>query len=225
MGTTNTEPAGQSKPGKRCPWCSMLLSDPSVAVCPGCGAALEENPSVEGMSIPGVTVVDPEVKLAEQRAGRELARAKASSVAGGIAGFGLTGLLIRKAMEAGSNAHEDEIDVGHNIELPDRRPAPRPTGMLPATYEPVPPSEADSAKEAGPPPTDQEPWRDLPPPSIQEQIAGSEWDPWAGSTAGPAPKPNELSTAGPAPKPNELSTFGGPEPGDPWAIAGEEQPK
>lgn len=231
MDATNTQPAGQSNPGKRCPWCSMLLSDPSAAVCPGCGAALVENPSVEEMGIPGVTVVDPEVKLAEQRAGRGLARAKASAVAGNAAGFGLTGLLIHKAMQAGLSGHEDGIDAGGNIglqprvELPGHRPAPQP-GILPATYEPVPTPEAAPAEEGGPAQTNEEPWRDLPPTSIQEQVAGPEWDPWTGSMADPAPKPNELSTlGGPAPNPNELSTLAGPEPGDPWVTGGEEPSK
>jgi hypothetical protein len=231
MDGTNSKPAGQSNPGKRCPWCSMLLSDPSAAVCPGCGATLVENPSVEEMSIPGVTVVDPEVKLAEQRAGRELARAKASAVAGSAAGFGLTGLLIRKAMQAGLSAHEDDIDGSHDIglrqvELPGNRPAPQAAGILPATYEPVPTPEVAPAEVGGPAQTNEEPWRDLPPPSIQEQVAGSEWDPWAGSEAGPAPKPNELSTlGGPPTKPNELSTLAGPAPADPWATEGEERSK
>jgi hypothetical protein len=219
MDATNTQPAGQSNPSKRCPWCSVLLSDPSAAVCPGCGAALVENPSVEEMSIPGVTVVDPEVKLAEQRAGRELARAKASAVAGSAAGFGLTGLLIHKAVQAGLSAHEDEIDGGQNVGLPPRvelaggRPAPQPAGILPATYEPVQTPETASGEQGGPAQTNEEPWRDLPPASIQEQVAGSEWDPWAGSLAGPAPKPNELST------------LPGPEPGDSWAAEGEERSK
>lgn len=208
MDAPNTEPAGQSNPGRRCPWCSVLLSDPASATCPGCGAALVENPRVEEMSIPGVTVVDPEVKLAEQRAARELARAKAGAVAGNMARYGGAGPLLRIAMR------------------PDQRPASQPAGILPAAYEPVPTPEAAPAEEGGRARKNDEPWRDLPPPFIQDQIAGSEWDPWAGSPAGPAPKPNELSTpTGQAPKPNELAMPTRSAPGDPWGTDGGERSK
>jgi hypothetical protein len=186
----------------------VVLLDPASATCPGCGAALVENPRVEEMSIPGVTVVDPEVKLAEQRAARELARAKAGAVAGTMARYGRSGPLLRIATGSG------------------RRPASQPTGLLPATYEPVPTPDAAPAAEDGAARTDDGPWRDLPPPFIEDQVAGSEWDPWAGVPAGPAPKPNELSTpAGQAPKPNELAMPTGPAPGDPWAAESEERSK
>jgi hypothetical protein len=47
-------------PSHRCPWCSAL-TPPGATHCPSCGASLAERESLDGMPIPGVTEIDPEV--------------------------------------------------------------------------------------------------------------------------------------------------------------------
>jgi hypothetical protein len=227
MDATNIESAGQPNvEDKRCPWCSMVLADPSAAVCPECGAALIENPAVDATGIPGVTVIDPEVKLAERRAARQMQRAKTT---GNATMFGITGVLLSKAFSSVQGPREDEesdlldgegttgltptgLAPGGVLMAPGITPAPSvvapaaapvppateampasagppaavpfdlPPGAMPATYVPVAMPTAPSQPEGGEAESSVDPWRDLPAASIEDQIAGTDMDPWAAQT-------------------------------------------
>ena len=53
-------PAPVPAPVHRCSWCSTVSPD-GATHCPSCGASLAERESLDGMPIPGVTEIDPEV--------------------------------------------------------------------------------------------------------------------------------------------------------------------
>lgn len=55
-------PKDAPDPEARCPWCSSVV--PAAAErCPACGAALREGAAATGDDIPGVTQVDPVLRL------------------------------------------------------------------------------------------------------------------------------------------------------------------
>jgi hypothetical protein len=49
--------------GRRCQWCEAVSPDPKATNCPSCGAALILRESIDGIAIPGVTAVDPELQV------------------------------------------------------------------------------------------------------------------------------------------------------------------
>jgi hypothetical protein len=227
MDTINTESDGRPNvEGKRCPWCSMVLEDPSAAVCQECGAALVENPAIDTTDIPGVTVIDPEVKLAERRAARQMQRAKTT---GNATMFGISGVLLSKAFASVQGPREDEesdlldgegatgltptglapggVVMAQGsaplppVVAPTAAPAPQtidampasatqpaalpfdlPPGAMPATYVPVAVPTAPSQPDDGETESSVDPWRDLPAASIEDQIAGTDMDPWSAQT-------------------------------------------
>lgn len=50
--------ANKTGPARVCPWCSAPVP-PGATRCPACGDSLAQRESIDGLAIPGVTVVEP----------------------------------------------------------------------------------------------------------------------------------------------------------------------
>ena len=50
--------------GRTCPWCSAVAGE-EADTCPSCGAALAQRESLGGLLIPGVTAIDPALRVAD----------------------------------------------------------------------------------------------------------------------------------------------------------------
>ena len=58
--------ANSTGPGRVCPWCSAPVP-PDATRCPACGDALAQRESIDGLAIPGVTIVDPALEADAER--------------------------------------------------------------------------------------------------------------------------------------------------------------
>jgi hypothetical protein len=227
MDTQDPRPnADPANPTPRCGWCSAPVPS-GAARCPSCGASLEEIDPVAGSAIPGVTVVDPEVARAEQQAASDQARARGDSqidriaaISGPKATFG--GGLIRAAFGLAKGIPDDDggrmFGLIGRIELGGSEPPLSPRLDIPVARNPegAPDAPEVTAADTGDGAAN-DPWRDLPPASLQEQVTGTEWDPWAPRTQA------EDAAAAPfdpwADRPDPWSA-GTPQDNDPWAVDG-----
>jgi hypothetical protein len=217
---------------RRCPWCSTAAPADATR-CASCGASLAERDSLGEMAIPGVTEVDPAVKEAERMARWRAKNANAAKphllgpvggAAGGVFGYAIgsaidsfvlgrvpsyappprpidpseTSLRVASSLD-GSNATSD----------PGPEPPPRPD-----TFEDVE-TMAEAAEKPLAPGQLEDPWTDLPAPSIADQIAGTEFDPWAPVDQ---PTPPELDPWAVAPQPDP--TANSATTADPWSFEG-----
>jgi hypothetical protein len=98
--------------GLRCQWCDTVSAVPKAIVCANCGAALILRESIEGIGIPGVTEVDPDLALyakkplriprgspSEAVAGPAIAAAALGGPAGLVA-LGALGAVVAKEYSA-----------------------------------------------------------------------------------------------------------------------------
>ena len=170
-------------PPERCEWCSAVVPE-GAARCPSCQATVE-SAAAANADIPGLTEVDPSVIAGEASARRQLnyARQQSGHMLGpalGIVGGGMIGHVVGNAIEdlwkakAPGPSFEGNAMGPYDLLALERKPgwwAEESTDQQAA-----PPSD-----QQPPPPPGQlaDPWVDLPPPSIQDQIAGTEYDPWA----------------------------------------------
>jgi RNA polymerase subunit RPABC4/transcription elongation factor Spt4 len=56
----------ETGPTRVCPWCSAPVP-PDAARCPACGDSLAQRESIDGLAIPGVTIVDPALQADAER--------------------------------------------------------------------------------------------------------------------------------------------------------------
>jgi hypothetical protein len=94
--------------GPRCQWCDTVSADPRAANCPSCGAALILRESIEGIAIPGVTQVDPDLAVYAKKPLRIPRGSPSEAVAGpaiaaaalggpaGLAALGALGVVVAK---------------------------------------------------------------------------------------------------------------------------------
>jgi hypothetical protein len=198
------EPQSQHEAGtpasRSCPWCSATA--PAEATnCPACGAALAERDSVGDLVIPGVTDVDP--ALAAASGDGALTRLKrvnsrnallnnvvptllmdgpvlmGAGAAAGLAAIGLDAVTMGGPADASNLGQASDAALARAAEMDSGaeakgagQPAAEPTsGVVAGGPEP--------AATESPPPAPPDPWSDVAPASIAEQVAGTEFDPWA----------------------------------------------
>jgi hypothetical protein len=293
---TTAEPATEQAPSeRRCPWCSTVA--PADAThCRSCGASLAERESLGGMAIPGVTEVDPAVKVAEQMARARARNATTATphvlgplggVAGGTLGFAIGSAidsfvlgkvpdhtppprpldpsqttlrmaerLDRSSADAVWSPYEGELEddttdpsalvpdpwadlpeaaadqdgaAGSSgtlgaTDVPDEPAAPVANELTPLpAADPWPAGSTESPADQAAPtqPTVMDPWADLPPASIEEQIAGTEFDPWATQDdPGDARFDPWAAQNQPGGVNDPWAADGGPWSEDPWATEG-----
>ena len=178
-------------PPERCEWCSAIIPE-GAARCPSCQAAVESD-AVASAEIPGVTAIDPNVIADEASARRQLNHTRQQSghmlgPALGIVGGGLIGHVVGNAIEdlwkakAPGPSYESNAMGPYDLLALERKPCWWAEGAT--DQQAAPPSDQQAAppsdQQPAPPPGQlADPWVDLPPPSIQDQIAGTEYDPWA----------------------------------------------
>jgi hypothetical protein len=97
------QPDGGKAPASPCPWCGAPGVD-GAETCAGCGASLTESEKLNGLAIPGVTVVDPELlrmsaAQAPVKPANDMSRAIAMRVGGSIGGIAGT-LAVGAAFKA-----------------------------------------------------------------------------------------------------------------------------
>jgi hypothetical protein len=212
-----SEPQPEPSGPDECPWCSATVPE-GATHCPSCQAALVESPAVANLEIPGVTEVDPGVIADEAAARRAFKRAKAQSthVLGptlGIIGGGSIGHIVGNAIEdllsaRASGPSSDVNEMGpFDLMALERRPAFG-AGEDEDDAEPAPPSSQLP-----------DPWVDLPPPSLEDQIDGTEFDPWATADHGAHPELDPWATpAIPDATTSPADDPWAPAPNDPWAV-------
>jgi hypothetical protein len=108
--------------GRRCQMCDAVCTDPSATACPVCGAALIVRDSIDGVAIPGVTEVDPELKAYAQRPLRIPGVSPSQALAGpaigaAAAGGGVGSLLALGALAA--VAAREFADAGRDSKATD----------------------------------------------------------------------------------------------------------
>jgi hypothetical protein len=75
---------------RRCPWCDATAT-PEATHCMACGAALAQRDDLGGLTIPGVTAVDPALLDADSRPLHIPGNSPSQGVAGGLALAALMG--------------------------------------------------------------------------------------------------------------------------------------
>jgi hypothetical protein len=240
---TDGKPEGQNGAGtpasRSCPWCSAAA--PAEAThCPACGAALAERDSLGDMVIPGVTDVDP--ALAAASGDGALTRLKrvnsrnallnnvvptlliddpvlmGAGAAAGLTAIGLDAVTMGGPADASNLGQASDAALAKAAEMDSGVAA---DGAEPAAADGAEPAAADGAEPAAaesPPPEPPDPWSDLAPASMAEQIAGTEFDPWTPAD-GPWASRSDPWASQPDlwadPKRDPWATDGGPWSGDP----------
>jgi hypothetical protein len=193
---TDGKPEGQNGAGttasRSCPWCSAAA--PAEATnCPACGAALAERDSVGDLVIPGVTDVDPALAAASgdgalQRLKRVNSRntllntvgpallmdnpvLMGAGAAAGLAAIELDAVTMGGPADASNLGQASDAALAKAAELDSRVEA---EGAEQAAAEGAEPEAAENPLPAPP-----DPWSDVAPASMAEQVAGTEFDPWA----------------------------------------------
>lgn len=169
--------AGDVEPARTCPWCSAPAAAEDIK-CRACGAALAQRESLAGVSIPGLTAVDPALAAFDAQPmhlrgpspSQGLASgAMVAAVAGGPIGLAaIGGFVAVAAVEYLGNRHPDgsgPVDletvgqpgglalmalhkVEHEGELGTAQDAAEPGPQEASAVEPTAAAESD-------------PWRDL----------------------------------------------------------------
>jgi hypothetical protein len=148
-------------PASRCPWCSAAAPI-GATQCPACGAALAQRESIAGLTIPGLTTIDPALQAIDGRPihlrGPSPSQGMASGVMagalmGGPVGLGLIGGLAAGAAVEYLGSRGDHAGVPENLDDVGR---PSPTTLL--ALERL---EREAAGEVASEPI-QDPWRDEP---------------------------------------------------------------
>ncbi len=70
-----------SQRARNCPWCDASAA-PEATHCPSCGAALAQRTSIGGLTIPGVTTVDPALQAYAAQPPRIPGNSPSQSMAG-----------------------------------------------------------------------------------------------------------------------------------------------
>jgi hypothetical protein len=214
------EPEGQDGAGattsRSCPWCSVAV--PAGATrCPACGASLAERESLGDLVIPGLTDVDPALAAASgdgalQRLKRVNSRNTllntvgpalvmhdpmfmGAAAAAGLAAAGLDAVTMGGPADASNLGQVSDAALAKAAELDSGVEA---DGVEPAAAESPP---------AAPP----DPWSDVAPAPMAEQVAGTDFDPWAPADGPWASQPNPWAD----PERDPWATDGGPWSGDP----------
>jgi hypothetical protein len=106
--------------GLRCQWCEAVSADPRATNCPSCGAALILRESIEGIGIPGVTEVDPDLAVYAKKPLRIPRGSPSEAVAGpAIAAAALGGPAAFVALGAlGAVVAKEYSDAGGGGKLP-----------------------------------------------------------------------------------------------------------
>jgi hypothetical protein len=163
-----------------CPWCSAPLVEAAATRCHSCGASVAQRDSLGGMLIPGVTGVDPMLaKLADSSALETVVQLQ---VASGVPPESLdTGFL---GTTAGHHSSPMAGIVAGIVDLPweatpdaaDAATIGEPSDTAREVAE-----RLDGGERVTEPPAEKA-WRDLPPASLEDQLAGTEFDPWSTQT-------------------------------------------
>jgi len=100
--------------GPRCQWCEAVSADAKATNCPSCGAALILRESIEGIGIPGVTAVDPDLAVYAKKPLRIPRGSPSEAVAGpAIAAAALGGPAAFVALGAlGAVVAKEYVDAG-----------------------------------------------------------------------------------------------------------------
>jgi len=239
---------GAGTPASRsCPWCSAA-APAEATHCPACGAALAERDSLGDMVIPGVTDVDPALAAASgDGALTRLKRVNSrnallnnvvptlliddpvlmgAGAAAGLTAIGLDAVTMGGPADASNLgqasdaalAKAAEMDSGVEAESADQTAAEGADEAAAEGAEEAAAEGADPAAAASPPAALPDPWSDVAPASIAEQIAGTEFDPWAPAD-GPWASRSDPWAAQPDPwadtDRDPWATDGGPWSGDP----------
>jgi len=106
--------------GPRCQWCDTVSAAPKATNCPSCGAALILRESIEGIGIPGVTQVDPDLAVYAKKPLRIPRGSPSEAVAGpAIAAAALGGPAALAALGAlGVVVAKEYSDAGGAGKLP-----------------------------------------------------------------------------------------------------------
>lgn len=109
---------GEQEPTVECPWCSTGAA-PGATHCTGCGAVMAQRESLGGMIIPGVTDVDPGMRVPTVTGSAISAQARMStiSMAGRIGGTSaqvavVAGMLAKDSLSGMFQAAPNIEDVG-----------------------------------------------------------------------------------------------------------------
>ncbi len=228
-----TGPGGQpdGEP-RRCPWCSAAAPE-GATHCSACGASLAERESLDGLAIPGVTVVDPD--LTEDEAGTltRLTQAKArmnwdlQPITMGPSAS-ITAYVVEKVLDKAQEflqepepeevgeVSEAALTAAARLDQEEAQEALQgqpPTAALPeATAEAPAEASSEGAPADAPAQPAQDPWSDLPPPQY-DPWAEPAPDPWAGAQSDPwANQPDPWANA----KQDPWAT----SPYDPFSVEG-----
>jgi hypothetical protein len=173
-------------PSHRCPWCSAL-TPLGATHCPSCGASLAERESLDGMPIPGVTEIDPEVLRRHELTHKVMSgpAAKIAALSPTVS-FGLAvastlsgemdrrsrpkvtpapiGVPSAEALQAAARLDREGAGAAEPPSAPGQMPPGQmppgqmPPGQMPPGQMPPGPTEAPPLPAAAPPPDDVPAW-------------------------------------------------------------------
>lgn len=147
--------------GRTCPWCSAAAPE-SATSCSACGAALAQRESIGGLTIPGVTTVDPALQAIDGKPMRIPGASPTQGVASGVfvaaAVGGPVGLAVLGGLAAVGAAEYVGAGRGAPGRSGDLDEVGRPSDLVLRTMERL------ESEERGEAPVNEssDPWRDMP---------------------------------------------------------------
>jgi hypothetical protein len=226
-------------PSHRCPWCSAV-TPPGATHCPSCGASLAERESLDGMPIPGVTEIDPEVLRRHELTHKVMSgpaakiAALSPTVSFGLAvASTLSGEMDRRSRPKATPApigvpSTEALQAAARLDREGAGAAEPPSGPGPMPPGPMPPGPMPGLTEAPPPPAVAPPPDDVPSwapawARAQAQAASAAAAAQAAADAARGPSPTAASNLATRPWSDAHWAVDEPEPVDPPSEAVEQE--